>query len=177
MKKLFCALMALLMLCGVCLAEEMDAQDYGDFTIALPELSQAEYQEKADGAYLFYGAATYFGSPVVLQCQWHEAYQPVTAEEALAALDAETAGQGIAISASRVERDEEMEIGGQTASVRVYVQQIQMQMAFAHFNIDACTGSVVFAHEDGSAHVFTVSASDMEALNAGLELISTVQWK
>lgn len=176
MKKLFCALMALLTLCGACLAEA-GVQDYGDFTIALPELSQAEYQEKADGAYLFFGAATYFGSPVVLQCQWHEAYQPATAGEALAALDAETAQQGITISASRVERDEELEIGGKTASVRVYVQQIQMLMAFTHFDIEALTGSVTFVHEDGSAHVFTVSASDMESLNAGLELFSTVQWK
>lgn len=177
MKKLFCALTALLLLCGACFAEAADIQDFGDFTIALPELSEAEYQEKADGAYIFYGAAAYSGAPVVLQCQWRGAHQPVTAEEALAALDAETAAQGIEIASSSVEADEPADVGGRTAQKRVFVQNIQMQMGFARFDIDAYTGSLEFIFEDGSAYVFTVSASGLPALEAGLELLGSIQWK
>lgn len=178
MKKLFCALIALMLLCGACFAEGGTTYEFDDFTIVLPELADATFEDKADGAYLFYGAANFMtGVPAVMQCVWKEAAPALTAEETLAAMDASVGEQGFGLVSSAILRDEEIEIGGKAAHLAVYEQVLKVPMGFANIEMTTQTGEITVQSEDGGAFVFTVSASDAVTLEAGLTAVQSVIWK
>lgn len=178
MKKIFCAIVALMLLCGACLAEGGAFYEFDDFTITLPELADATFEDKADGAYLFYGAANFMtGVPAVLQCVWMETAPALTAEETLAAMDASVAEQGFSVKSSAILRDEEIEIGGKAARLLVYEQTLKIHMGFSSLEMTTQTGEITVPQEDGSAFVFTVSVSDAATLEVGLAAIESVVWK
>lgn len=178
MKKLFCAILALMLLSISCLAEGGTVYDFDDFTITLPELADAAFEDKADGAYLFYGAANFMtGVPAVVQCVWMETAPNLTAEETLAAMDASVAEQGFSVKSSAILQDEETELGAKAAQLLVYEQTIKIHMGFSSMEMTTRTGEITVPFEDGSAFVFTVSASDPVTLEAGLAAVQTVVWK
>ena len=178
MKKLFCALIALMLLCISCLAEGGTVYDFDDFTVTLPELSDAVFEDKADGAYLFYGAANFMtGVPAVVQCVWMETAPALTAEETLAAMDASVEEQGFSVKSSAILRDEETVLGEKAAHLLVYEQTIKVHLGFSSMEMTTQTGEITVPQEDGSAFVFTVSVSDPATLEAGLAAVQTVVWK
>ena len=178
MKGLVCALIALMLLCGACFAEGGTTYEFDDFTITLPELADAAFEDKADGAYLFYGTADFgLDAPAVMQCMWKEVSPALTAEESLAAMDASVGEQGFSVVSSAILRDEEIEIGGKTARLTVYEQALKIAMIFSFLDMTALTGEITVTGDGGDAFVFTVSASDSATLEAGLTALQSVVWK
>lgn len=168
LKRILTALLAACLLWSGALAETFDG-----FSLELPELKEAEYAEKADGAFLFSGAADLGGSaPVILACQWLAEPAEETPETALAAIDEEARNQGFAVNESELLRAETLD-GGQLVLAR---QSLSMRVGFGALQTEVYTGRVAYAREGDGAYVFSVSSTEQATAEAALELFLGVEW-
>ena len=169
MKRILAVLLAACLAWGCALAEPFDG-----FSLELPELAEAEYQEKADGAYLFSGAADLGGgAPVILACRWFEQLPEQTPEAVLEEIDADARSQGFSVAESELMRSEAAEDGAQICLVR---QQLVMRIGVGKLETPMYTGRMAFDRGAAGAYVFTVTSTEPETAEAGLQLFAAVEW-